>query len=298
MFKSTRLSGGSDLIFDIINNFLMVLVLIIVIYPLIYILSASFSSAQAVISGRVWLLPVEPTILAYTGVFKNQAVLSGYFNSAWYMVFGTVVNVFVTMIAAYPLARRDLRGRKVIMMYFMFTMMFSGGLIPTYLLIKDLRMLDTRLAMIIPGALAVWNMTITRTYIKSSIPEELYESAEIDGAGDLLVFYKIIVPLCAPIVAVITLFYAVEHWNSYFNALIYLKRASLFPLQIILRNILILNTTDFSMVTDELEMAERYALAELLKYSLIIVASLPMFVIYPFVQKHFIKGIMIGSVKG
>jgi multiple sugar transport system permease protein/putative aldouronate transport system permease protein len=152
--------------------------------------------------------------------------------------------------------------------------------------------------MIIPNALAVWNMVITRTYIRTSIPDELYESAEIDGAGDIFVFIKIIVPLCAPIIAVITLFYAVSHWNSFFQALIYLRRASLFPLQIILRNILILNQTDFDMITDALEMAERIALAELLKYSLIIVASLPMFVIYPFVQKHFIKGIMIGSIKG
>ena len=295
---NNRLSGGSDRVFDMVNNFLMILVLIIVIYPLIYILSASFSSAQAVMSGKVWLLPVEPTVIAYTGIFQNKSVLTGYFNSAYYMIVGTIVNVFITMIAAYPLARRDLRGRKIIMMYFMFTMLFSGGMIPTYLLLRNLRMIDTRLAMILPGALAVWNMTITRTYIKTSIPEELYESAEIDGAGDLLVFYKMVVPLSTPIIAVITLFYAVEHWNSYFSALIYLRSASLFPLQIILRNILILNTTDFSMVTDAAEMAERYALAELLKYSLIIVASLPMFIIYPFVQKHFVKGIMIGSVKG
>ena len=298
MLKNTRLSGGSDRVFDIINTTIMVLVLIVVLYPLIYIVSASFSSAQAVISGRVWLIPIEPTILGYTGIFKNSSVLTGYYNSAWYTVIGTAVNVFITMIAAYPLARRDLRGQKLIMMYFMFTMMFSGGMIPTYLLLKDLRMIDTRWVMIIPGALAVWNMTITRTYIRTSIPVELYESAEIDGAGDILIFAKIVIPLSAPIIAVITLFYAVDHWNSYFDALIYLKRASLFPLQIILRNILILNTNDYSMLTDATEMAERYALAELLKYSLIVVASVPVLMIYPFVQKHFVKGIMIGSVKG
>ena len=180
----------------------------------------------------------------------------------------------------------------------MFTMMFSGGLIPTYLLLRNLHMIDTRLAMILPGALAVWNMTIARTYIRTSIPTELFESAEMDGAGDIRMFIQIVMPLSAPILAVITLFYAVEHWNSYFNALIYLKSASLFPLQIILRNILIINTTDYSMLTDAGEMAERYALAELLKYSLIVVASAPMLMIYPFVQKHFVKGIMIGSVKG
>ncbi|MCL2479269.1 MAG: carbohydrate ABC transporter permease [Treponema sp.] len=298
MIKSTRLSGGNDRVFDIINNILMWCVLIIVVYPLIYILSASFSSADAVTSGKVWLFPVKPSILAYTGIFQNKSVLTGYYNSAWYMVVGTAVNVFVTMIAAYPLARRDLRGRKIIMMYFMFTMMFSGGLIPTYLLVKNLHMIDTRLAMILPGALAVWNMTITRTYIKTSIPEELYESAEIDGAGDLFIFWKIVIPLSVPIIAVITLFYAVEHWNSYFNALIYLRRSSLYPLQIILRNILILNVSDFTMITSELELSERYALSELLKYSLIIAASLPMLLIYPFAQKYFIKGIMIGSIKG
>ena len=296
--KNTRLSGGSDRIFDIINNLIMFLVLVIVLYPLIFIVSASFSSAQAVISGKVWLLPVEPNILGYTGIFKNKSVLTGYANSAFYMVVGTAVNVVITMMAAYPLARRDLRGRKIIMMYFMFTMMFSGGLIPTYLLLRDMRMIDTRLAMILPGALAVWNMTIARTYIRTSIPLELFESAEMDGAGDIRMFLQIVLPLCTPILAVITLFYAVEHWNSYFNALIYLKSASLFPLQIILRNILIVNTTDYSMLTDSGDMAERYALAELLKYSLIVVASAPMLVIYPFVQKHFVKGIMIGAVKG
>ncbi|MCL2831732.1 MAG: carbohydrate ABC transporter permease [Treponema sp.] len=298
IFKGTRLSGGSDLVFDIVNNILMVIVLLVVIYPLIYILSASLSSADAVAAGKVWLLPIKPTILAYTGIFQNKSVLTGYFNSAYYMVVGTIINVIFTMMAAYPLARRDLRGRKIIMMYFMFTMMFSGGLIPTYMLIKSLHMIDTRLAMILPGALAVWNMTITRTYIRTSIPEELYESAEIDGAGDLFVFWKIVIPLSVPIIAVITLFYAVEHWNSYFDALIYIKRSSLYPLQIILRNILILNISDFTMITSELELAQRYALAELLKYSLIIVASLPMLLIYPFAQKYFIKGIMIGSIKG
>jgi len=293
-----RLSGGVDRVFDIINNIIMVLVLLIVIYPLIFIVSASFSSAQAVISGKVWLWPVDPTIVGYTGIFKNSSVMIGYANSFFYMTVGTVINVFVTMMAAYPLARRDLRGRKFFTMFFMFTMMFSGGLIPTYLLLRNMHMIDTRWAMILPGALAVWNMTIARTYIQSSIPVELFESAEMDGAGDIRLFWKIVMPLCTPILAVITLFYAVEHWNSFFNALIYLKRASLFPLQIILRNILILNTTDYSMLTDAGEMAERYALAELLKYSLIVVASLPVLCIYPFVQKHFVKGIMLGSVKG
>ena len=298
MLRGNRLSGGSDRIFDIINIIIMMLVLIVVIYPLIFIVSASLSSAQAVISGRVWLLPVEPTIVGYTGVFKNSSVLTGYANSFYYMIVGTVVNVVITMMAAFPLARRDLRGRKFFIMFFMFTMMFSGGLIPTYLLLRDMHMIDTRMAMILPGALAVWNMTIARTYIRTSIPLELFESAEMDGSGDIRMFLQIAIPLCTPIIAVITLFYAVEHWNSFFNALIYLKRAALFPLQIILRNILILNTTDYSMLTDAGEMAERYALAELLKYSLIVVASLPVLMIYPFVQKYFVKGIMIGSVKG
>jgi ABC-type glycerol-3-phosphate transport system permease component len=179
-----------------------------------------------------------------------------------------------------------------------FTMMFSGGLIPTYLLVKSLGLVNTRWALIIPTAIAVWNLIITKTFLQTSIPGELYDSAEIDGAGDIYTFIKIVLPLARPVVAVITLYYAVDHWNSYFNALIYLSKQNLFPLQIPLRNILILNTMDMSMLSDVEEMVRRQQLVELLKYSLIVVASLPVMLLYPFVQKHFVKGLLIGSVKG
>jgi len=288
----------SDLIFDIINTTFLALILTIVAYPLIYILSASVSDPAKVTSGEVWLWPIGLNFRGYAGVLTNKPVLMGYANSFYYAIVGTLFNVFMTMIAAYPLSRREFYGRNVLMFLITFTMMFSGGLIPTYLLVKSLGMVNTRAALIIPGAIGVWNLIITRVFLQTSIPAELYDSAEIDGAGDMYTFVKIVLPLARPVVAVITLYYAVDHWNSYFNALIYLNKQNLFPLQIPLRNILILNNMDMTMLADVEEMVRRQQLVELLKYSLIVVASLPVMMLYPFVQKHFVKGLLIGSVKG
>lgn len=280
------------------NYLILTLLLIIILYPLIYVLSASFSSGSAVTSGRVWLWPVEPTLAGYEAIFSNRMVLVGFYNSAFYTVVGTLINVVMTILAAYPLSRPELPGRRVIAFLFFFTLLFSGGLIPTYLVVRDLDMLSTRWAMIIPGALSVWNMLIARTFFENNIPRELREAAELDGCDDFNFLWRIVLPLSGSIIAVLALFYGVGHWNSYFNALIYLYDQNLWPLQLVLRDILVENQIDPSMMVDAREMATRAQLRELLKYSLIVVATLPLLIAYPFVQRHFVKGVMIGSVKG
>ena len=287
-----------DRLFSAINYVLLFIFLVVVLYPLIYILSASFSDPLAVVSGRVWLWPVEPTLRGYTTIFADREVVTGFLNSMFYTVVGTALNVALTLLAAYPLSRRDLFGRNVIMFLFLFTLLFSGGLIPTYLLVKDLGMLNTRWSMIVPTALAVWNVIITRTYFQVTIPDELLEAAQLDGANDYTFFFRVVLPLSTPIIAVNALFYAVAHWNAFFDALIYLTDKSLFPLQLVLREILVQNQVDLSMVGDIEDMIARQNLADLLKYSLIVVATVPLLCIYPFVQKHFVKGIMLGSLKG
>ncbi|MCE5168849.1 carbohydrate ABC transporter permease [Paenibacillus profundus] len=272
--------------------------LVIVLFPLLHILSASFSSPQAVNSGRVWLFPVDFTLAGYKAVFANPNILTGYGNSLFYAVAGTFVNVVMTVLIAYPLSRRTFYGRHIIMMLLVFTMLFDGGLIPNYMVVKSLGMIDTRWAMIIPGALAVFQVIIARTFFQTSIPEELAEASEIDGCSDVRFITSVVLPLSKPIIAVMTLMYAVGHWNSYFGALIYLKSPDMFPLQIVLRNILILNTVDPTMMANVDDMLQLQGMSELLKYSLIVVASAPVLMIYPFVQKHFVKGVLIGSLKG
>lgn len=290
--------SNGDKIFNIVNYTILSIFFLVVLYPLVYIVSASFSSTEAVISGKVWLWPVEPGLQGYKAVFEYKAIWSGFRNSLFYAVVGTALNVALTVIAAYPLARKDFVGRNIIMFLFVFTIMFSGGLIPTYLLVRNLGFLDTVWAMIFPTALSVFNVIITRTYFQTNIPQEMLEAAQVDGCNDFTFLRKIVIPLSGPIVAVITLFYAVNHWNSYFNALLYLKDRELFPLQLVLRSILIQNQIDPSMVINEEDLIARQGLADLLKYSLIVVATVPVLIIYPFVQKHFVKGVMIGSIKG
>lgn len=276
----------------------LVICLIIVAYPLIYIVSSSLSSSSAVISGKVWLLPVEPTLRGYKAVFQNPQILTGYGNSLFYLFFGTLLSVTLTITAAYPLSRKNFYGRNVITALFIFTMLFNGGLIPYYLTVKGMGLLDTRWAMIIPGAISVWQVILARTFFQTSIPSELTEAAHLDGCSDFKFLLRIVIPLSKPIIAVLVLMYAIGYWNSYFEALIFLKSAKLYPLQLILRNILILNSIDPTMVKDVKELADRQGLKELLKYSLIVVASAPVLMLYPFVQKHFVKGLLIGSLKG
>ena len=291
-------TSSRDRTFELVNNALLAVALITVGYPLIYIVSASFSSTQAVVGGRVWLWPVEFSLLGYQTIFEYRAVWNAYANTVFYTVFGTAINVVLTIMAAYPLSRRDLQGRNLFMFMITFTMIFSGGLIPTYLLIRSLGMLNTRWVMMIPNAIAAWNIIITRTYYQSTIPDELHEAAQLDGCSDVRFLMSVVVPLSGAITAVNALFYAVAHWNAFFNAFIYLSRKELYPLQIILREILIQNEVDNDVFTDVAEQEAREGLRELVKFSLIIVASVPVLCIYPFVQKYFVRGVMIGSIKG
>lgn len=287
----------SDRAFTIGNYIALSLILLLVLYPLVFVVSASMSDPTAVSAGRVWLWPVELNFNAYKTIFQYRSIVTGFLNSLFYATVGTTVNVILTLLAAYPLSRRDLYGRNWVMMMFVFTMLFSGGLIPTYLVVHKLGLLNTRWALILPTAMAVWNVIITRTYFQITLPDDLLDAARIDGCSDFRFFRHIVIPLSKPIIAVNALFYAVAHWNQFFQALIYLTDASLFPLQIILREILIQNIIDPAQI-DIAELVRRQELRDLLKYALIVVASVPPILAYPFVQKHFVKGLMVGSIKG
>ena len=287
-----------DRIFMLCNASFLLVITIIILLPLIFIVSASFSSAEAVIAGKVTLWPVDFSLLGYETIFEHKKVWNGFANSLFYTFFGTIFNVALTVMAAYPLSRDDLVGRRFVTFAFIFTMLFSGGLIPTYMVVRDLGLLNTRAAMILPTGIGVFNLLITISFFRTTIPPELLEAARIDGANDFRTFGSIVLPLARPIIAVLALFYAVNtHWNAYFQALIYLKDQELFPLQLVLREILIQNSIDASMLIDVEDLIAREGLRELLKYSLIVVASVPVMLIYPFVQRHFVKGMMIGSVK-
>ncbi|CAH1223119.1 L-arabinose transport system permease protein AraQ [Paenibacillus allorhizoplanae] len=285
-----------DKIFLIAVYVLLSLLLIVVLYPLIYVISSSFSSPAAVTSGKVWLWPVELSLKGYNTLIHNQKVVIGYGNSLFYTGVGTIISVVLTIMIAYPLSRKTFFGKNVLMMLITFTMLFSGGLIPTYLVVKQMGLIDTRWALLIPNAIWVWQVIITRSFFQSAIPDELFDASEIDGCSDFRFLRSVVVPLSKPIIAVLILIYAVGQWNAYFDALIYLKSASLFPLQLILRSIIILNNS--SNATDALKQVERQQLAEALKYSLIVVTTLPVLVIYPFVQRFFVQGMLVGSVKG
>ena len=295
-----RFQPASDKIFIFAIYAVLWFALIIVSYPLLYVISASFTVPSAVISGNVSIIPLQPTLIAYKAVFASEMLMIGFRNSFIYTSIGTALSVMITMIAAYPLSRKDLAGRNIFMFLFTFTMMFSGGLMPTYLVVRSLKLINTPLALIIPGSLSVYLLILTRTYLRTTIPEELIEATQIDGCSDFRFFSALTLPLSKPIIAVIALMYAVGKWNSYFDALIYLNDPKMFPLQIVLRNILVMNTQDPQMkgaIDVTVEMNSMY-LSRLLRYSTIVVASVPVMLIYPFAQKYFIRGIMIGSIKG
>ena len=298
MVNSKLIRSRQDNIIHTVFTIILLVSTILVLWPVIYIVSASFSSPNAVISGKVWLYPVEPNLNGYAAVFKNRNILSGFGNSFIYMIVGTAVNIIFTILAAYPLSRKEFKARGLFTGLFVFTMLFSGGLIPLYLMVKNLGLLNTRPALILPTALSVWNLIIMRTYFQTTIPEEMYEAATIDGCDDINFLWRIVIPLSGPIIAVLTLYYGVSHWNRYFEALIYLKTEELFPLQLVLRSILISNEIDPIMIADVDELIRKQGLVDLLKYSTIVVASVPVLCIYPFVQKYFVKGVMIGSLKG
>ena len=296
--RPTRIRDSfGDRVFIFFVYLFLVLVLLVVLYPVIYIVSASFSDPNAVTAGKVWLYPVNFSLRGYQVTFQNPQIVTGYLNSLFYTVVGTFISVVLTVFVAYPLSRRDLYGSNFLMFLITFTLIFSGGLIPTYLVVRQLGMIDTRWALLIPQAVAAFQVIIARTFFRATIPDELVEAAELDGCNDLQFLWSVVLPLSKPIIAVLALMYAVSQWNGYFDALIYLKSSDLQPLQIVLRNILILNTTASGSM-DAAALAQRRQLADLLKYCLVVVGSVPVLLIYPFVQRYFVKGILIGSIKG
>lgn len=294
--RKIKLSRG-DRAFYAITYIIIGILGLIVLYPMIYVIAASMSSADALMSGKVWLWPVDISFEGYKAVFRSSDVWLGYANTIFYTVVGTVINVAMTLMCAYPLSRKELFGRNVITFIFSFTMLFGGGMIPNYLLMKSLGILNTRWVLLLPGALSIYNMIVCRTFIQTSIPVELLESARLDGCDDIRYFFKIVMPLSKAIIAVLTLWYAVGHWNAYFNAFIYLNDKELYPLQIVLRDILISNKMSSDL--NDPELANQLRTVQMtLKYALIVVSTAPLFLLYPFTQKYFQKGVMIGSVKG
>lgn len=293
-----------DKIVNWVVRILLFIVLIIVLYPLIYIVSASFSDPTMVNSGQMWLFPKGFTLDGYRLILENDDIWRGYANTILYTTLGVSINLLLTIPAAYALSREDLVGRKWITAFLLFTMFFGGGLVPTYLLVKNLGLIDTIWAMVLPGAASVWNIIMTRTYFQTAIPKELEEAAVIDGCTTMQLFTKVVMPLSLPIVAVMTLFYGVGHWNEYFSALIYLNNDEMYPLQMVLRQILVVQemstqTSDPEAVIRQAQMSNYQAdMSAILRYSVIIVSTLPMMILYPFVQKFFVKGIMVGSLKG
>ncbi|MBO0991658.1 carbohydrate ABC transporter permease [Bacillus sp. SD088] len=291
----------TDRIFDICNKILVWFFIIIIMYPLIYIVSASISDPSFVNSGQMWLWPKGITFEGFQRVFQNTDIWIGYRNTIFYTLLGTFINLAVTLPAAYALSRQELIGKKVIMALFVFTMFFEGGLIPTYLLVRDLSMVNTIWALVIPSAAAMWNIIVTMTFFKVTIPKGLEEAAEMDGASQFRTFFQIVLPLSAPIIAVMALFYGVGHWNQYFGAMIYLSDEKLFPLQLFLRKILIQQqmTADMMMQSGSAEaLSEHARIADIIKYAVMIVSAAPLLIVYPFLQRFFLKGVLIGSIKG
>lgn len=294
-----------DKLFMFIVYAVAIIITFLCIYPLYFTLIASFSDAYDVYTGKVSFLPSGFTTKAYEAVFTNRDIWRGYGNTIFYTVAGTAFNLALTIPTAYALSKKRMFGRSFLTILFLITMYFSGGMIPTYLLYDKLGLLNTPWVMIVSGGISVYNVVITRTYFQNSIPETLYEAARIDGASEFRIFWKLVIPLSAPIIAVIGLYYAVGHWSSYFTAMIYLTDETLHPLQSILRRILILNESAYEAALEGDLTAEMLAsaqakshLATTMKYALVFIGSAPMLIIYPFIQKFFVKGVMVGSLKG
>ena len=292
-----RLSRQDKTYYSVVYT-LVTLLTLIVLLPLTNVLACSFSAPESVASGKVLLWPVNFSVSGYERVFNTDEIWIGYANTLYYTIVGTFVNVFVTMICAYPLARRGLPYKSFFSFLFAFTMLFSGGLVPTYLLSRNLHLLNTRWALIIPGAMGVYQMIVTRTFLVANIPQELLEMSQIDGCNDFRFFWSFVLPLSKAVIAVTAMQYAVGHWNSWFSAFLYLSDDKKYPLQMMLRRILVMNQIKASDYVDEETLVAMEGMADLLKYSLIVVATVPILCAYPFIQKYFVKGIMIGSLKG
>lgn len=292
-------------VFDFMNTIFMVLVLLITIYPLYFTVIASFSDPKAVASGEVIWHPVGMTLDSYKQVFAYDDIWRGYANTIFYTVFGTLFQLFLTIPAAYALSKRYLPGQKVLMTLFLITMYFGGGMVPTYLLVKNLGLVNTRVCLIIVSGFSIYNLIVTRTYFSTSISESIYEAARIDGAGEIKSFLSIALPLAKPIVAVMILYFAVALWNNYFDALLYITDKTLEPLQSVLRRVLIQNENALNEAMlqgnldpgELMDTAKRAYAAYTMKYTMVFIASAPLLIAYPFVQKYFVKGVMVGSVK-
>lgn len=291
----------SDKAFERINFIFVLMITLIIVYPLIFVISASISDPHAVNTGKVWLWPVDITFDGFIRVFNNKAIWVGYKNTIIYTLIGTAIHLFVLLPCAYALSRKELMAKKFFLWFILFTMLFNGGLIPTYLVVKGLGMVNTMWAIVIPGVVGAWSILVARSFFQQTIPDQLVEASKIDGASDFYLFIRIVLPLSLPIIAVMALFHAVALWNQYFNALIYLSDEELFPLQLILRQILILNEVSADSAASAAGAAQSFAdqvkTASLVKYAVIIVSALPLLIVYPFLQRFFVKGVLIGSVK-
>lgn len=296
--RKFRYLGWNDKVFYITVNIILTVIFLAVLYPCIFVISASFSSGDAVQAGKVVLFPVDFSLEGYKTVFNTGSVWIGFRNSLFYTVVGTLISLAMTLTAAYCLSRKDVPGRNFIMLIFTFTMFFEGGLIPSYIVMRSLGFVNTIWAILIPGAIGVYNLIVARTFIQNTIPEELLEASMMDGCSDIKYYLKIVIPLSKAIIAVLVLFYGVGFWNQYFKPMIYLNNRELYPLTIFLREILLSDQIDPSTVTDPEAQMQIAKMAGVIKYALIVVSMTPVMIIYPFVQKYFVKGVMIGSVKG
>lgn len=301
--RHVKMSAG-DRAFVIINSTLLIFLFVIMLYPMIFVLSASISDPTMVSGGKMVLWPVGINFDGFKKLQDYGEIWLGYANTIFYTVVGTILNLAVTIPCAYALSRKDLAGRNIIMTYFIITMYFSGGMIPAYLNMRDLGLVNTRWVLLITGLVSVYNLIVSRTFFSSTIPWELHEAATLDGCSDFRMFTQIVLPLSKPIMVVLMLYYGVGHWNTYFDAMIYLRDRELFPLQLVLREILIQSQMVDSALSSAVDASETAALlrqqdaANQLKYVLIVVSTLPMLIIYPWLQKYFAKGVMIGSIKG
>ena len=290
---------SSEKTFDIINGAFLLILVILVAYPLYYVLIASISDPYEVYAGKTFLLPSKITFEGYKRVFKENSIAGGYLNSIYYTVLGTVVSVALVLTTGYCMSKKTLPFRRAIMIFYVITMYVGGGLIPTYLVVSKMHMLNSVWALILPGGVSVYNVIVTRTFFETSIPQELYEAASIDGSGNIRTFVKIALPLAKPIIAVMVIFTMVAYWNDWITALIYMQEKSRYPLQLVLRQILIQSQAMASMMGNmDGGYAEANKLTELIKFASIVVGSVPMLIAYPFVQKYFEKGFMAGAVKG
>lgn len=287
----------NDRIMDSCVNLVSVIILAAVLIPLIFVVAASFSDPDMVLKGKVLLWPQGFTTKAYTMVFENEDIWLGYRNTIFYTLAGTAINILMTVMAAYPLSRKEMKGRRSFTLLLIFTMYFNGGLIPTYLLVRDLGMYNSVWAILIPTAISTYNLIVAKSFFEQSIPAELYEAARLDGCGSIRTLFSIVLPLSKAILAVLVLYYGVERWNAYFDALVYLRNEQLHPLQIVLRNILLLSQTE-QMGSNSVGMGDKIKTVEAIKYAVIVVSSVPILMLYPLAQRYFVNGVMIGAVKG